>query len=75
MAAGEEAVNVGLGVPVFVTVAGVAEEAIVAEAFQIAVFDSEKRHEGFVVVDARPRFGVRDQLGVEFGEFVIDGLQ
>ena len=37
VAAGEEAVVVGLGVPVFVAVAGVAEEG----------------HEGFVVVDAR----------------------
>ena len=52
VAAGEEAVNVGLGVPVFVAVAGVAEEAVVAETFQVAVFDSEERHEGFVVVKA-----------------------
>lgn len=51
MAAGEEAVDVGLGVPVFVAVAGVAEEAIVAETFQVAVFDSEERDEGLVVVD------------------------
>lgn len=50
MAAGEEAVDVGLGVPVFVAVAGVAEESVVAEAFQVAVFDSEERHKGFVVV-------------------------
>lgn len=35
----EEAVDVGLGVPVFVAVAGVAEEAVVAEAFQVAVID------------------------------------
>ncbi len=49
----EKAVNVGLGVPVFVPVAGVAEETIVAESFQIAVFDAEKGHQGFVVVDAR----------------------
>ena len=47
MASGEELVDVGLGVPVFVAVAGVAAEAVVAESFQIAVFDSEKRHEGF----------------------------
>lgn len=40
VAAGEEAVDVGLGVPIFVAVAGVAEEAVVAEAFQVAVFDS-----------------------------------
>lgn len=51
VAAGEEAVDVGLGVPVFVAVAGVAEEAIVAETFQVAVFDSEERDEGLVVVD------------------------
>ena len=49
----EKAVNVGLGVPVFVPVAGVAEETIVAESFQIAVVDAEKGHQGFVVVDAR----------------------
>lgn len=30
VAAGEEAVDVGLGVPVFVAVAGVAEEAVIA---------------------------------------------
>ena len=35
MAAGEEAVDVGLGVPVFIAVAGVAEETVVAEAFQL----------------------------------------
>ena len=52
VAAGEEAVNVGLGVPVFVAVAGVAEEAVVTEAFQIAVFYAEECHQGFVVVDA-----------------------
>ena len=51
MAAGEEMVDVGLGVPVFVAVAGVAEEAVVAETFQVAVFDSEERHEELVVVD------------------------
>lgn len=51
--AGEEAVDVGLGVPVFVAVVGVTEETVVAEAFQVAVFDSEKRHKGFVVVESR----------------------
>jgi hypothetical protein len=50
MAAGEEAVDVGLGIPIFITVAGIAEEAVVAEAFQVAVFDSEERHQGFIVV-------------------------
>lgn len=50
MAASEEAVDVGLGVPVFVAVAGVAEEAVVAEAFQVTVFDTEKGHKSFVVV-------------------------
>lgn len=44
VAAGEEAVDVGLGVPVFVVVAGVAEKAVVAEAFQVAVFDAEESH-------------------------------
>lgn len=44
MAVGEEAVDVGLGVPVFVAVAGVAEKAVVAEAFQAAVFDAEEGH-------------------------------
>ena len=53
VAAGEETVDVGLGVPVFVAVAGVAEEAVVAESFQIAILDAEESHEGFVVVDAR----------------------
>ena len=33
----EKTVNIGLGVPVFVAVAGVAEETVVAEAFKIAV--------------------------------------
>lgn len=50
VAAGEEAVDVGLGVPVFVDVARVAEKAVVAEALQVTVFDSEERHKGFVVV-------------------------
>lgn len=75
MAAGEEAVDVGLGVPVFVAVAGVAEKSVIAEAFQVAVLDAEEGHEGFVVVDAWAGFGVGAQLGVEFSEFVIDGLQ
>lgn len=74
MASGEEAVDVGLGVPVFVAVARVAEEAVAAETFQVAVFDSEEGHEGFVVVDAWGGF-VGNKSGVEFGEFVIDGLQ
>lgn len=38
MAAGEEAVDVGLGIPVFVAVAGLAEETVVADAPQVAVF-------------------------------------
>lgn len=33
-------VNVGLRVPVFVAVAGVAEEAVVTETFQVAVLDA-----------------------------------
>ena len=53
MAVGEEVIDVDLGVPVFVAVAGVAEEAVVAEAFQIAVFDAEESHQCFVVIDAR----------------------
>lgn len=36
----EAAVNVGLGVSVFVAVARIAEEAVVTEAFQVAVFDA-----------------------------------
>ena len=47
----EEFIYVGLGVPVFVTVAGVAEETVVAEAFQITVIDAEESHQRFVVVD------------------------
>ena len=35
VAAREEVVDVGLGVPVFVSVAGVAEETVVAEMFQV----------------------------------------
>ena len=51
VAAGEEVIDVDLGVPVFVAVAGVAEEAVVAEAFQIAVFDAEECHQRFVIID------------------------
>lgn len=51
MASREEAVDVGLSIPVFIAVARVAEETVVAEAFQIAVFDAEECHKGFVVVD------------------------
>lgn len=52
MAAVEEAVDVGLGVPVFIAMAGVAKKPVVAEAFQVAVFDAEEFHQRFVVVDA-----------------------
>ena len=48
----EKAVDVDLGVPVFVAVAGVAEETVVAEAFQIAIFYAEESHQCFVVIDA-----------------------
>lgn len=57
VAAGEEAVDIGLGVPVFVAVAGVAEKAFVAEAFQVAVFHSEESHKGFVVIECRETDG------------------
>lgn len=50
--AGEEAVDVGLGATVFVAVTGVAEEAVVAVAFQVAVFDAEECHREFVVITA-----------------------
>mgnify|MGYP000806280046 CR=1 FL=1 len=40
VAAREEAVDVGLGVLVFVAVAGVAEEVVVKETFQVAVLDA-----------------------------------
>lgn len=53
MAAGEEAVYIGLCIPVFVTVAGVAEKTVVTEAFQIAVFYTKECHQGFVVVKGR----------------------
>ena len=43
----EKAVDVGLGVPVFVSVTGVAQEAVVAEAFQIAIFYAEESHQRF----------------------------
>ena len=48
----EKVVDIVLGVPVFVTVAGVAEEDVVAEAFQIAIFYAEESHQCFVVIDA-----------------------
>ena len=44
----EKTVKIGLGVPVFVTVVGVTEEAVVAEAFQIAVFDTREIYPCFV---------------------------
>lgn len=53
VATGEEAVDVGLGIPVFVAVAWVAEETVVAEAFQIAAFYAKECHQGFVVVKGR----------------------
>lgn len=49
----EEAVDIGLIIPVFVAMTGVAEETVVAETFQVAVFDSEESHKGFVVVERR----------------------
>ena len=51
MAAGEEVIDVDLGVPVFVSVTGVTQKTVVAEAFQIAVFYAEESHQCFVVVD------------------------
>lgn len=53
MATREEAVDIGLIIPVFVAMTGVAEETVVAETFQVAVFDSEESHKGFVVVERR----------------------
>ena len=53
VAAGEEVLYVGLGVPVFVSVTGVAQEAVVAEAFQIAIFNTEESHQCFVGLDTR----------------------
>ena len=47
----EKAVYVGLRVPLFISVTGVAQEAVVAETFQIAVFDAEECHLCFVVID------------------------
>ena len=47
----EKTVNIGLGITVFDTVSRVAEEDVVAETFQIAVFDSEKSHQCFVGLD------------------------
>lgn len=41
VAVGKESVDVGLGVPVFITVARVAEEAVVAETLQVLVFDAQ----------------------------------
>lgn len=52
MAVGEEVIDVDLGVPVFVSVTGVAQKTVVAEAFQIAVFYAEESHKCFVVIDA-----------------------
>ena len=51
MAAGEEVIDVGLGVPVFVSVTGITEETVVAEAFQIAIFYTEESHQCFVGLD------------------------
>lgn len=73
--AGEEAVKIGLGVPAFIAVAGVAEETIVAETFQVAVFDSEERHEGHVIVDAWGGFTQGCNLGVKCRVFFMDGLR
>lgn len=73
VAAGEEAVDVGLGVPVFVAVAGIAEKAVVAQALQVAVFDAEKRHQRFVVVDAFVVGKVGDvMLGFHKMEYLVE---
>jgi hypothetical protein len=37
----EKAVYVGLGIPVFVSIARIAEETVIPKAFQIAVFDAK----------------------------------
>ena len=44
-------IDVDLSVPVFVSVAGVTEETVVGEAFQIAIFYTEKSHQCFVGLD------------------------
>lgn len=75
MAAGEEAIDIGLGVPLFVAMAGVAEEAVVAETFQVAVFDSEDRHKSFIIVDSNTGFRLGFNLGVECRVFFMDGLR
>ena len=43
----EKTVYIGLGVPVLVAIAGVAEEVVVAKTFQIAVFEAEVSYQRF----------------------------
>lgn len=75
MASVEEAVDIGLRVPVFVAVTGVAEETIVAETFQVVIFDSKKRHEGLVIVDTLECSCMGLNLNMEFRKFFMDGLR
>lgn len=73
VAAGEEGVDAGLGVPVFVAVAAIGAESVVAEALQVAVFDAEERHYLFVVVYAlRGRTQHVGMLGFHKREYFLE---
>ena len=75
MAAGEEVIDVGLGVPVFVSVTGITEETVVAEAFQIAIFYAEESHQCFVVIDAGFIFYGRGEGFYSFDEIEKHGME
>lgn len=62
MALREKVIYISLSIPIFVAIAGVAEETIISEAFQVAVFDTGQFHQGFVVVDAGESDGVRESF-------------
>ena len=52
----QEAVDIRLRVPVFVTFARVAEIAVVAQLFQILLLDVQFLHQGLVVIETVPAF-------------------
>ena len=52
----EEAVDVFLGVPVFITLTGITEVTVVAEFLKVFILDVEESHYGFVVINLFPGF-------------------
>ena len=47
----EEAVDVFLGIPIFITLTGICEITVVAEFLKVFILDVEESHYGFVIIN------------------------